>query len=130
MPVSIYPSIRSSIHPLIQQKLNEEKIMNAYQKGNVVIESMYSWSEYKYIKEKFGDAFKVIAVVVDKEVRKDRIANRDTRALDSAEVDLRDLTEIENIEKAGPIAIADYYILNDGDKDNLVKKLDELYSRI
>ena len=37
------------------------------------------------------------------------------------------LPTAENIEKAGPIAIADYYILNDGDRNNLIKKLDEIY---
>jgi len=126
----IREEFRASGDMAIYAKLNEKKIMEAYKKGNVVIESMYSWSEYKYIKEKFGDAFKVIAVVVDKDIRKERIANRDTRALNSKEVDLRDFTEIENIEKAGPIAIADYYILNDGDKDNLIKKLDELYNTL
>lgn len=126
----IREEFRASGDMAIYAKLNEQKINDLYAKGNVVIESMYSWSEYKYIKEKFGDAFKVISVVVDKDIRKARIAQRDTRALNSEEVDLRDLTEIENIEKAGPIAIADYYILNNGNKEELLKKLDDLYKRI
>ena len=114
----------------IYAKLNEEKVRNAYQKGNVVIESMYSWSEYKYIKEIFGDAFEVICIVVDKDLRKSRISKRATRALNSAEIDKRDYTEIENIEKGGPISIADYYILNNGSMNDLYKECEKIYNKI
>ena len=114
----------------IYAKLNEDKVRNAYARGNVVIESMYSWSEYKYIKEIFGDAFQVICIVVDKTIRKERIANRTTRALNSEEADKRDYTEIENVEKGGPIAIADYYILNNGSMEEMYSQCETIYNKI
>ena len=122
----IREEFRASGDMAIYAKLNEKKIADAYKEGNVVIESMYSWSEYKYVKELYGDNFKVIAVVVDKATRKDRIAVRDVRALNNCEVDTRDLTEIENIEKAGPIAIADYYILNNSSMSDLNSRCQEI----
>ena len=126
----IREQFRASGDMAIYAKLNEKKIAEAYSKGNVVIESLYSWSEYKYIKDIYGDNFKIISVVVDKDIRKERIGNRPTRALTSAEVDKRDLTEIENIEKAGPIAIADYYILNNSDMSHLLNECERILGRL
>lgn len=126
----IREEFRASGDMAIYAKLNEKKIAEAYSKGNVVIESLYSWSEYKYIKDIYGDNFKIISVVVDKDIRKERIGNRPTRALTSAEVDKRDLTEIENIEKAGPIAIADYYILNNSDMSHLLSECERILGRL
>ena len=42
------------------------------------------------------------------------------------EIDERDWAEIENLEKGGPIAIADYFVHNDKDLDSLHKQLDEV----
>jgi dephospho-CoA kinase len=38
----------------------------------------------------------------------------------------RDHAEIENIEKGGPIALADYTIVNNGSRENLVGQLDRI----
>ena len=126
----IREEFRASGDMAIYAKLNEEKIQKAYEKGNVCIESMYSWSEYKHIKSIYGDNFKVICIVVDKALRKERIGVRPTRALNNDEVNKRDYTEIENIEKAGPIAIADYYILNNGDMNKLLQDCEEIYNKL
>ncbi len=104
----------------IYAKLSENKIKQYFDAGkNVVIESMYSWSEYKYIKDLYGDNFKVVAIVVDKEKRVERLSHRTFRPLTPQEVQKRDYTEIENIEKGGPIAIADHFIVNNGGLDDL-----------
>ena len=50
--------------------------------------------------------------------------------ISETEVDRRDYTEIENIEKGGPIAIADYHILNNGDVSILRQNLLELMDKI
>ena len=126
----IREEFRASGDMAIYAKLNEEKIKAAYDKGNVCIESMYSWSEYKHIKSIYGENFKTICVVVDKDLRKQRIGVRPTRALTNDEVEKRDFTEIENIEKAGPIAAADYFILNNGDMDNLYMQCESILKRL
>jgi hypothetical protein len=38
--------------------------------------------------------------------------------------DKRDWSEIENLEKGGPIAIADYFIINDGSLEQLHQRID------
>ena len=52
---------------------------------------------------------RTIAIVCDKNLRYDRLSKRDVRPFNNEEAKKRDITEIENIEKAGPIAYADYY---------------------
>ena len=72
----------------------------------------------------------VIAVVTPKHERKARMAKRPLRPLTSEQVDQRDWAEIENIEKGGPIAIADYFAHNDRDLDWLHEQLDHVLRQI
>lgn len=85
----------------------------------VLLESLYSWAEYKIIKEKFGSAFKAIAVYASPDTRFSRLLKRKNwrPVEDRAEFDRRDWTEIEGTDKGGPIAIADYTIMNEGTLD-------------
>jgi len=46
--------------------------------------------------------------------------------LTAEETDRRDAAEIENLEKGGPIAAADYYVTNEGDLDALRASYEEL----
>ncbi len=90
----------------------------------IVADGLYSWTEYKVMKSEFPGELITIAIVSPKHTRKQRLAVRPVRPLDSGEVDRRDWSEIENIEKGGPIAIADYYVHNDGDLDHLHEQID------
>lgn len=96
----------------IYAKVFLPKIREAHKKGNVVIESLYAWSEYKIIKEEFGDDFEVLCIATDAPLRRKRLETRDFRPMDKETSRSRDYAEIENIEKGGPIGIADHYILN------------------
>ncbi len=91
----------------------------------IILDGLYSWSEYKLLKHEFPGEMTVIAIVTPKHTRKQRMANRPERPMTSEEVDQRDWSEIENIEKGGPIAMADYFIHNDKDIENLKLQLDE-----
>ena len=42
----------------------------------------------------------------------------------------RDISEIENLAKGGPIVYADYYILNNNDMDSYIRDLERLYKEI
>ena len=106
--------LRASGDKGIYAKIFLPEIEKAFKKGNVVIESMYSWSEYKIVKEKFGDAFEVLCIATDAPLRRARLETRAFRPMDRASSQSRDYSEIENIEKGGPIGIADHYILNNG----------------
>lgn len=95
----------------------------------VLLESMYSWDEYKIIKNEYGDAFKVIAIYASPATRLARLAQRKNwRPIEAAEeLRQRDWTEIEGTDKGGPIAIADYTVVNEGGVDELHGKIDAIF---
>jgi dephospho-CoA kinase len=92
----------------------------------VLIDGLYSFSEYKILKEKYGGGLLVLAVFTPRALRYERLAARKERPLTAEEALSRDCAEIENIEKGGPIALADFTIVNDGTPDDLVRRLDEI----
>lgn len=109
--------------------LNIPKIEAALMHGNVIVDGLYSWSEYKVLKDKFADQLEVLAVVSPRAARHERLANRKHRPLTEEESNARDYAEIENLEKGGPIANADNYILNDSTIGDLVKNLEKIYGK-
>ena len=50
---------------------------------------------------------------------------RSSLNLDFKGAELKDFAEIENLEKGGPIAIADYTIVNDGSIEEMYSDLDK-----
>ena len=96
----------------------------------IILDGLYSWTEYKALKHEFPGELTVIAVIAAKHLRKHRLASRSERPLTPAEVDERDWREIEDVEKGGPIAVADYYIMNDKDVENLHQQLRDTLTKI
>lgn len=92
----------------------------------IVLDGLYSWTEYKILRHEFPGEMTVIAIVAPKHIRKQRMAKRPERPMTAAEVDERDWDEIENLEKGGPIAIADHFIHNEGDIEKLHQQVDTL----
>lgn len=125
---------------MMREKLRKELGMGAYAKVllprilelskdyDVVLDGLYSWSELKILEEEFD--MRTIAIVCDKNLRYDRLSKRDIRPFNNEEAKKRDITEIENIEKAGPIAYADYFIYNNGSIEEYYKRLDEIINII
>ncbi len=101
-----------------------DRIKAYSEEGGVVLDGLYSWSEYKYLKERFGDSLSVLAIVTDRGLRYSRLTSRTVRPLTNDEARARDYAEIENLEKGGPISIADRYITNNGTADELVKAIE------
>lgn len=110
--------------------LNMPKIDARRAEGKaILIDGLYSWSEYKLLKEKYDDALRVVAVYAPPEVRYARLEvrgmnasgndDKKSRSLTREEAQSRDYSEIENIEKAGPIAMAEHTIVNTGTLDDL-----------
>lgn len=115
--------------------LNIDKIECLLEKGNVVADGLYSFAEYKILKERFGDECKVIAVYAPPSLRYARLAGRkqdpaDTtgrnRPLTPEESKSRDYREIEKSDKGGPIAMADYTVLNTKDLPDLYTQLEAI----
>ena len=96
---------------------------------DVVLDGLYSWDEYLFLKEKFPE-LKLICVVCDKELRYERINVRPDRPFNREEIIIRDTSEIENLAKGGPIAYADYYIFNNGSLKDYETRLLEILEQI
>jgi dephospho-CoA kinase len=92
----------------------------------VVVDGLYSWTEYKIFKETLEDNAIIIAIVTPRSVRHQRLTKRAVRPLTDEEASSRDYAEIENLEKGGPIANADYYLSNEVEPKELTADLDKL----
>lgn len=118
--------------------LNIGKIDEFLKKSNVVVDGLYSWTEYKVLKEKYGESMRVIAVFASPKLRYERLEKRIVsndpdrrfRALSEKEAKERDYAEIENIEKGGPIAMADFTIINEGTISEVKKALARILKKI
>lgn len=102
-----------------------DEIEELAKNDNVVLDGLYSWQEYKVLKERFGESLSVLCVATDSKIRYSRLATREIRPLTKDEAISRDVSEIENIEKGGPIAIADHYVTNNGSVDELKKQFED-----
>lgn len=115
---------------VVKRAVKQMRDLIAAGQHRIIADGLYSWTEYKVMKHEFPGELTVVAVVAPKHLRKSRLAVRNDRPLTSTEVDERDWAEIENIEKGGPIAIADYYIMNDSDLEHLHKQIDATLSHV
>jgi len=97
---------------------------------SVIIDGLYSWSEYKTLRAELGGLMVVVAVISARAIRYERLATRSERPLSAEEAERRDHQEIEVIEKGGPIALADYFIVNEGTEAELLTALDSLVERL
>lgn len=102
------------------------KIEEYVKTSNVILDGLYSWDELKILKEKFNDDLVVLAIIVNKQYRYERIGERNIRSYTKEEAINRDVSEIENLAKGGPIAYADYFILNNGSKEEYINDLNKI----
>ena len=92
----------------------------------IVADGLYTWTEYKILKKEFPGELTTVAIVAPKHLRHHRLTKRPVRPLTETEANQRDWAEIENLEKGGPIAIADHYLINNGDLDHLHDQIDDI----
>ena len=123
---------------MMREKLRQDLGMGAYAKvllskikelsinNNVVLDGLYSWDELVTLNNEFK--MTTIAVVADKKLRYERLEKRVVRPFSKSDAIKRDVSEIENIAKAGPIAYADYYIFNNGTINDFHNRLAEILS--
>jgi len=134
---------------LVRELLRQEHGMAAYAKLNlprieqalnpsqgegqdVVIDGLYSWEEYTYLKGRYGKNLYLVAVWSSPKTRYARLTTRSSRRLILEEAISRDRAELGNINKGGPIAMADFTIINESALENLMvetKKIVEILKR-
>lgn len=108
----------------------EPRIVEAAKKHSlVVLDGLYSWEEYVYLKEKFPQLI-LLCIWAPPEIRYKRLAARPVRPLTETEAKNRDIAEIEYLNKGGPIAMADHLIANNAGEASFISALLEFYSYI
>lgn len=122
---------------MMREKLRKELGMGAFaivllpeikeclNNGDTVLDGVYSYDEVKILKKNFEE-LKIISIICDKDIRYNRLSIREFRPLTSVEAEKRDMSEVENIAKAPPIAMADYYVLNNGTIEEYKNRIDEI----
>jgi len=111
---------------VVNRIVKEIRDLIAAGQRRIVADGLYTWTEYKILKHEFPGELTVAAVVAPKNLRHHRLTTRPIRPLTVEEANSRDWAEIENLEKGGPIAIADHYLTNEGSLDTLHKQVDQL----
>lgn len=115
---------------VVNQVIEETKRLIESGQRKIVLDGVYSWTEYKILKHEFPGELTFMAIVVPKKLRYKRVGQRPERPFGLDEIIDRDQNEIENLEKGGPIAAADYYVLNDGSVGEMHEKIDEILKEI
>jgi len=100
-------------------KLNLPRIDSALRHSDVVVDGLYSWEEYTFLKTHYGKDFCVVAVWASPKTRYIRLTSRSNRCLTLEEAASRDRAEVENLNKGGPIAMADFTIINESSLESL-----------
>lgn len=111
-------------------KLNLPKIDSLLKRGRVVVDGLYSWEEFTLMKEHYGERLVLVAVWSSPATRYRRLAQRKVRPLTARESAERDRSEIENSHKGGPIAMADFTIVNESALSDLQRQSAEIAGRL
>ena len=115
---------------VVRQVIEETKDLIAAGQKRIILDGVYSWTEYKTLRHEFPGCMTFIAIVVDKNLRYARVAERPERAFDENAIRERDRSEIENLEKGGPIVAANYYVLNNGTVEEMKERIDIILKEI
>jgi len=127
---SVRESLRKEYGMSAYAMLNLSEIDSARKQSDVVIDGLYSWEEYTFLKKYCGDDFYVVAIWSSPRTRYARLIDRSDRRLTVEEAASRDRAEVENINKAGPIAMADFTIVNESSLSYLKKEVKRTISRL
>jgi dephospho-CoA kinase len=111
-------------------KLSIPRIDAARQTSHVVVDGLYSWEEYTFLKDHYGADFLVVAVWASPQKRYSRLARRQVRSLTPEAAAGRDRAEIENLNKGGPIVMADFTVLNETSMTDLKHQVERIVAGV
>jgi dephospho-CoA kinase len=92
----------------------------------LIIDGVYSGAEIDVLRDAFGDSIQSLAIHCPRSIREQRVGQRKTRPLSPEELLRRDHTEVRALDKATPIALADYHVVNEGTLDELAARLNSI----
>lgn len=132
--IAVREDMRKKEGPAVIAKHAAKKADELLDKGSEVVlfDGLYSWTELKYLSAKYGDSLVTISVLTPKALRRQRVLERkdEHRDYTLAQLIKREIAEIENLEKGGPIAYADYMLVNDDTIESLTGKLENIIKEI
>lgn len=111
-------------------ELNLPRIDSALERSQVIIDGLYSWEEYVFLKGYYGEELYVVAVWSSPKMRYARLSQRRNRRLTQRESISRDRAELENVNKGGPIAMADFAIINEASFESLKNEVKRIISEL
>lgn len=132
----IRESLREEYGMAVMAILNEPKINELLEKESAIGDGLRSFEEYLYLKRKFSENLIVIAVYSSPMARYQRLksvsqaGDEDFGTSTYEEAVAHDVAEIERLNLGGTLAMADFMVVNDGDKDKLFTQLDNIYQSI
>lgn len=106
--------------PVIRQHLDNGK--------RVVIDGIYSMEEVEVLRTALGDDLFIVAIHAPKRLRQQRAAVRGERSMTPEELERRDAMELQALDKARPIVLADTHVVNGGRTSELKRRLFERLS--
>lgn len=134
--------LNSDNERMVREKFRKELGMAAYAimakpkikelLGNndlVAVDGLYSWEEYVLLKQEFP-SLTLISIYAEPLIRYDRLANRPVRPVPKDKSRQRDILELEKLNKGGPIAIADYCIINNDELEDMYHGVDNILNKI
>lgn len=111
-------------------KLNRLRLDKALKRGDVVVDGLYSWEEYIFLKDCYKNDLLTVAVWASPKTRYARLKQRSHRPLSAEEAADRDRAEVEKMNKGGPIAMADFTIINESSIESLEKEVEKVVSEL
>lgn len=126
---NVREELRKTYGPAAFAILLKDEIKEKLKVRHVCLDGLYSWSELKILREALGDSLTVLAIITERKKRYSRISKRVVRPLTPAEAESRDIAEIENMEKGGPIAMADLFLVNNGNLESFRQGTKEIIER-
>lgn len=104
------------------------EINNLIESGQhrIIIDGLGSWDTYKRLHHEFPASLTVVALTARRHIRHRRLTERAENPLTNKQVDERDYDMVENMNKGAVIAMADYFVIDNGSLEQLHSKIDEL----
>ena len=97
-------------------------------KEKIVLDGLYSWEEYEYLKPLYPELL-LLCVYATPKIRYERLGKRSHRPLTVDEARSRDVAELVNLHKGPPIALADFLVVNEGSVEELHQSLGGLWKK-
>lgn len=107
--------------PKIKKALEENR--------KIVLDGLYSWEEYIYLKKEVPELF-LLCIYASPKIRYERLGVRKERTFTPEQARARDVSELENLNKGGPIAIADHLIKNETTREDFTEELENFFSTL